>query len=94
MHHDLAIALWQMFSVVVPVAATVADRTDLMKELMTMQSLGSHPQIVTLLGVCNTAKSMCLVMEYCPGGDLLTFLRKVCQYLLAILHYLSRLGAN
>ena len=57
-----------------------------MKELMTMQSLGSHPQIVTLLGVCNTVKSMCLVMEYCPGGDLLTFLRKVSQYLAVFNH--------
>ena len=73
---------WEMRSVALiscfsPVAATDSDSADMVKELMTMQSLGSHPQIVTLLGVCNTNKSMYLVMEYCPGGNLLSFLRKV-----------------
>ncbi|CAG7832198.1 unnamed protein product [Allacma fusca] len=57
--------------------ASKSDRDELIKEIVTMQNLGNHPQIVSLLGACTRARSVCLVLEYCPGGDLLSFLRKV-----------------
>ncbi|OXA50319.1 Proto-oncogene tyrosine-protein kinase receptor Ret [Folsomia candida] len=59
------------------VSATVEDREQLVKEIMTMQSLGFHPQIVGLIGACTRGRSLSLVLEYCSGGDLLTFIRKV-----------------
>lgn len=59
------------------VSATRDDRDQLVKEIMTMQNLGCHQQIVSLLGACTKGRTLCLVLEYCPGGDLLTFIRKV-----------------
>ncbi|CAL8089018.1 unnamed protein product [Orchesella dallaii] len=61
----------------VKVSSTRDDREQLIKEITMMQSLGFHSQIVGLLGACTKGRTLCLVLEYCPGGDLLTFVRKV-----------------
>jgi serine/threonine protein kinase len=36
----------------------------------------NHENHIKLLETLNTATHMCLVMELCPGGDLLSYLRK------------------
>lgn len=59
------------------VSSTRDDREQLIKEITMMQNLGFHSQIVGLLGACTKGRTLCLVLEYCPGGDLLTFIRKV-----------------
>uniref|UniRef100_A0A1B6GS10 receptor protein-tyrosine kinase n=1 Tax=Cuerna arida TaxID=1464854 RepID=A0A1B6GS10_9HEMI len=51
------------------------EREDLLRELGIMQELGSHPNVVTLLGCCTEKEPIYLVMEYVMYGKLLSFLR-------------------
>lgn len=47
-------------------------------EILLMQKVGKHPNIVSMIGCCLDANKRCmLVVEYCPLGDLQTFLKKV-----------------
>lgn len=49
-------------------------------EILLMQKVGKHPNIVSMIGCCLDANKQCmLVVEYCPLGDLQTYLRKVRQ---------------
>ncbi|XP_054257445.1 mucin-2-like [Macrosteles quadrilineatus] len=56
-------------------SANVREREDLLRELGIMQELGSHPNVVTLLGCCTEKEPIYLVMEYVMYGKLLSFLR-------------------
>jgi serine/threonine protein kinase len=47
------------------------------QEINMMQSVGRHPNIVSLIGCCTSGGLLRLVVEYCAQGDLLNFLRKV-----------------
>ena len=40
-----------------------------------MKQLGSHPNVVSLVGCCTLQDEKFLVIEYVPFGDLLTWLR-------------------
>ncbi|XP_050425220.1 tyrosine-protein kinase receptor torso-like [Adelges cooleyi] len=47
-------------------------------EILLMQKVGKHPNIVSMVGCCVDVNSRCmLIVEFCPLGDLLTYLRKV-----------------
>ncbi|KDR17781.1 Fibroblast growth factor receptor 3 [Zootermopsis nevadensis] len=46
------------------------------QEIIMMQSVGRHPNIVSLIGCCTSDDLLRLVVEYCAQGDLLNFLRK------------------
>ena len=48
---------------------------DLASELKILIHLGEHKQIVNLLGACTRGGKLCVVLEYCPHGSLLNFLR-------------------
>lgn len=49
-------------------------------EILLMQKVGKHPNIVSIIGCCVDVNKRCmLVVEYCPLGDLQTYLRKVRQ---------------
>ena len=37
--------------------------------------MGAHPNVVSLLGAHTKTLSLCIMMEYCPYGDLQNFLR-------------------
>ncbi|XP_075419673.1 receptor-type tyrosine-protein kinase FLT3 [Tenrec ecaudatus] len=55
-----------------------ADSTEkeaLMSELKMMTHLGSHENIVNLLGACTLSGPVYLIFEYCCYGDLLNYLR-------------------
>ena len=41
-----------------------------------MISIGKHPNIVNILGVCTKGKNLLLIMEYALHGNLLLFLRE------------------
>lgn len=56
-------------------SANVREREDLLRELGIMQELGSHPNVVTLLGCCTEKEPIYLIMEYVMYGKLLSFLR-------------------
>lgn len=55
------------------------DLEQFLGEILLMQKVGKHPNIVSMIGCCMDADKRCmLVVEYCPLGDLQTFLKKVC----------------
>jgi len=57
------------------------DLDEFLREILLMQKVGKHPNIVSMIGCCLDANKRCmLVVEYCPLGDLQTYLRKVRLY--------------
>lgn len=58
-----------------------------MKEIEAMKQLGNHPNIVGMLGYCTQSSSLCLIMDFCPLGDLR-------QYLLNCRHQVSDKAVN
>ncbi|KAK3578951.1 hypothetical protein CHS0354_035590, partial [Potamilus streckersoni] len=55
--------------------ATEEEHRNLLREIEAMKAIGSHPNIVTIVGYC-TFPTVCLVMDYCPFGDLRHYLIK------------------
>ncbi|XP_060047672.1 receptor-type tyrosine-protein kinase FLT3 isoform X2 [Erinaceus europaeus] len=55
--------------------ADSSEREALMSELKMMTHLGSHENIVNLLGACTLSGPVYLIFEYCCYGDLLNYLR-------------------
>lgn len=53
------------------------DRRQLMDEIENIKNVGSHPNIVSVLGYCTKPPDICLVVEYCHLGDLQSYLRKI-----------------
>ncbi|XP_039376389.1 receptor-type tyrosine-protein kinase FLT3 isoform X1 [Mauremys reevesii] len=52
-----------------------SEEDALMSELKMMTHIGSHENIVNLLGACTTSGPVYLIFEYCCYGDLLNYLR-------------------
>ena len=40
-----------------------------------MQHLGEHPNVVNLIGACTLWGDLNVILEYCPHGSLLMYLR-------------------
>lgn len=49
---------------------------DLLSELTIMKMLGSHPNVVSLMGCCSLQEPVYLIMEYLPNGNLRYFLKE------------------
>ncbi|XP_060560953.1 uncharacterized protein LOC132720760 [Ruditapes philippinarum] len=56
--------------------APISYKEDLLAEINLMKRLGSHPNIVSMVGACTLVEPICLVMEYIPYGNLQNFLKK------------------
>lgn len=56
--------------------APISYKEDLLAEIALMKRLGSHPNIVSMVGACTMVEPICLVMEYVPYGNLQNFLKK------------------
>ncbi|KGL91482.1 Receptor-type tyrosine-protein kinase FLT3, partial [Charadrius vociferus] len=52
-----------------------SEKDALMSELKMMTHIGSHENIVNLLGACTVSGPIYLIFEYCCYGDLLNYLR-------------------
>ncbi|XP_062983793.1 receptor-type tyrosine-protein kinase FLT3 [Elgaria multicarinata webbii] len=52
-----------------------SEKDALMSELKMMTHIGSHENIVNLLGACTLSGPVYLIFEYCCYGDLLNYLR-------------------
>ncbi|XP_009684817.2 receptor-type tyrosine-protein kinase FLT3 [Struthio camelus] len=52
-----------------------SEKEALMSELKMMTHIGSHENIVNLLGACTVSGPIYLIFEYCCYGDLLNYLR-------------------
>ncbi|XP_062570115.1 tyrosine-protein kinase receptor torso-like isoform X2 [Saccostrea cucullata] len=75
-------------TVAVKMLKEFADKTEeksLMTEIEAMKQLGNHPNIVGMLGFCTKPSSLCLLMDFCPLGDLR-------QYLLNCRHQMMKMG--
>eukprot|EP00111_Clytia_hemisphaerica_P018541 TCONS_00054846-protein len=55
--------------------AAESEYKDLASELKILIHLGEHKNIVNLLGACTTGGKLCVILECCPHGSLLNFLR-------------------
>ena len=51
-------------------------RQDFLEEIQLMKAVGSHKNIVNMVGCCTVEEPMFLLVEYVPYGDLLHYLRK------------------
>ncbi len=53
-----------------------SDETrSLLLEMDVMKQFGNHQNIVSIIGCCTSGVRICLVMDYCPFGDLRNYLR-------------------
>ncbi|XP_043926027.1 macrophage colony-stimulating factor 1 receptor-like [Protopterus annectens] len=59
------------------------EKEALMSELKIMSHLGQHENIVNLLGACTYGGPILVITEYCCHGDLLNFLRKKADCVIA-----------
>ncbi|CAH3014426.1 unnamed protein product, partial [Porites evermanni] len=53
-----------------------AQKAEFTFEIEQMKLLGSHKNVVSMVGCCTIQDKMSLVIEYVPCGDLLTWLRR------------------
>ncbi|CAH3170382.1 unnamed protein product, partial [Porites evermanni] len=53
-----------------------AQKAEFTFEIEQMKLLGSHKNVVSMVGCCKLQEKMFLVVEYVPCGDLLTWLRR------------------
>ena len=56
--------------------ASDTEEGEFLEEINLMKSIGSHKNIVNLIGASTQMKPFCIVLEYMPYGDLLRYLRK------------------
>ncbi|KAL4713624.1 hypothetical protein ACJJTC_017665 [Scirpophaga incertulas] len=56
--------------------ASQKEKQELLHEIYIMQKIGTHPNVVTLLGCCTEQEPFLLIMEYVMCGKLLTYLRE------------------
>ena len=52
------------------------QRREFLEEIQLMKAVGSHKNIVNMVGCCTVEEPMFLLTEYVPYGDLLRYLRK------------------
>ena len=52
------------------------QRREFLEEIQLMKAVGSHKNIVNMVGCCTIEEPMFLLTEYVPYGDLLHYLRK------------------
>lgn len=56
--------------------ATDAQKQEFLQEMALMKQIGSHPNIISIVGCCTQREPLCLVVEHAQYGDLLHYLRK------------------
>ncbi|CAH3159732.1 unnamed protein product [Porites evermanni] len=66
---------------VLPENATEEDKRQLVREIELMKEVGTHRNIVSMLGYWIQSHPIMLIMEYVPNGDLLQWLRNKRQQL-------------
>ena len=52
------------------------QRRQFLEEIQLMKAVGSHKNIVNMIGCCTVEEPVFLLVEYVPYGDLLHYLRK------------------
>ncbi|KAL3071015.1 hypothetical protein niasHT_037174 [Heterodera trifolii] len=67
-----------------PEYADDLSKSDFLREIGLMKSLGFHERLVNMLACVTQSEPYCLIVEYCCDGDLLQFLRARCKYMLEL----------
>uniref|UniRef100_A0A914V9J9 receptor protein-tyrosine kinase n=1 Tax=Plectus sambesii TaxID=2011161 RepID=A0A914V9J9_9BILA len=67
-----------------PEYADDMSKSEFLKEITLMKSLGYHERMVNMLACVTDSEPLCLVVEYCSSGDLLHFLRDRCKYMMKL----------
>ncbi|XP_067674743.1 fibroblast growth factor receptor-like [Haliotis asinina] len=57
-------------------SATDLDKEDLYNELMIIRKIPKHINVVSFYGTCTYGEPLLLILEYVPGGDLRSYLRR------------------
>ena len=55
----------------------ISEKRNLMSEIESMKQLGNHPNIVSIIACVTRGPNYCLIMDYCPLGDLRQYLLKL-----------------
>ncbi|KAK6185405.1 hypothetical protein SNE40_007648 [Patella caerulea] len=55
------------------------ERRNLLLEIDAMKQLGHHQNLISIIACCTTGPEICLIMDYCPLGDLRNYLRSFRQ---------------
>ena len=85
--------IWKRtFSLLYIEPVTEKSVEDFIAEIELMKRLGDHENIIRMLGCCTLTLPICLIMEYAPYGNLLTYLRtaktKVCANIIETMNFL------
>ncbi|XP_067682069.1 uncharacterized protein [Haliotis asinina] len=56
--------------------APLSYKEDLVAEINLMKRVGSHPNIVAMIGACTLNEPIALIMEFIPHGNLQNFMKK------------------
>ncbi|EYC13875.1 hypothetical protein Y032_0042g576 [Ancylostoma ceylanicum] len=67
-----------------PEYADDLSRSDFLREIGLMKTLGYHERLVNMLACITESEPLCLIVEYCSDGDLLRFLRERCKYMMKL----------
>ncbi|KAK6026781.1 protein tyrosine kinase [Ostertagia ostertagi] len=67
-----------------PEYADEMSRSDFLREIGLMKTLGYHERLVNMLACITESEPLCLIVEYCSDGDLLRFLRERCKYMMKL----------
>lgn len=64
--------------------ADKATKSQFRQEIELMKMLGHHPHLVNMLYCISDTEPLCLVVEFCEGGDLRQYLRNNRKYMLDV----------
>ncbi|VDM71295.1 unnamed protein product, partial [Strongylus vulgaris] len=67
-----------------PEYADDMSRSEFLREIGLMKTLGYHERLVNMLACITESEPLCLIIEYCSDGDLLRFLRERCKYMMKV----------
>ncbi|VDO76181.1 unnamed protein product [Heligmosomoides polygyrus] len=67
-----------------PEYADDMSRSEFLREIGLMKTLGYHERLVNMLACITDSEPLCLIIEYCSDGDLLRFLRERCKYMMKL----------
>ncbi|KAK6757699.1 hypothetical protein RB195_015485 [Necator americanus] len=67
-----------------PEYADDMSRSEFLREIGLMKTLGYHERLVNMLACITDSEPLCLIVEYCSDGDLLRFLRVRCKYMMKL----------
>ena len=76
----------RFFCIILSDNATPEQVNDFLEEITLMKAVGSHKNIVNLIGCCTKSSPNFLIVEYAAKGDLLSYLKERRKKVSALLY--------